>query len=115
MDIETIAFEGWRIVVLDGRFVIKYLGKVRRKLEKIEKRPRPLVAFDLTKTTWMDSGAITLVLNFCKRIRGKSGNLALFGANRDITGIIAIVGLDTKVRCYGSAEDFRRTVLGGAF
>jgi anti-anti-sigma factor len=110
MIIEVKSFENWFIVSLDGKFIVKYLSQIRKAIEPLEKMDLPLIAFDLSATTHMDSSAITLIMNYNKELLLKNGKLVLFGANEDITGIINIVGLDAAVPLYKTQADFELSV-----
>jgi anti-anti-sigma factor len=110
MKTEIKSFENWRIISLEGKFIVKYIAQIRKAIEPFEKMDIPLVAFDLSATTHMDSSAITLIMNYHKRLLFKKGKLVLFGANEDITGIINIVGLDVSVPLYKTHADFELSV-----
>ena len=68
MKTEVRSFENWRIVSLEGKFIIKYIAQVRKVIEPLEKIEHPLVAFDFSATTHMDSSAITLIMNYNRRL-----------------------------------------------
>jgi STAS domain. len=110
MKIDIRSFEKWYIVSLEGKFIVKYIAQVRKVIEPLEKMEQPLVAFDFSATTHMDSSAITLIMNYNRRLVAKKGKLVLFGANEDITGIINIVGLDSTVPLYKTHADFELSV-----
>lgn len=110
MKIDIKSFENWRIVSFEGKFIVKYIAQIRKVIEPLEKMDLPLIAFDLSATTHMDSSAITLIMNYNKLLLAKKGKLVLFGANEDITGIINIVGLDVTVPLFKTHADFELSV-----
>lgn len=110
MKIDIRSFENWRIVSLEGKFIVKYLAQIRKAIDPIENAEHPLVAFDFSATSHMDSSAISLIVNFNRKIVEKKGKLVLFGANEDITGIINIVGLDSTVPLLKTQADFEQSV-----
>ncbi|MFP4162343.1 MAG: STAS domain-containing protein [Chitinispirillaceae bacterium] len=97
----------WHIISLEGKFVIKQLMKIRKILTEIEiKECSPKIAFDLSKTSYLDSSAITAMLNLRKRLLPKNGRFVLFGPNEDILDILSIVGFDKLIPVYSSLETF---------
>lgn len=110
MKTEIKSFDNWRVVSFEGKFIVKYIAQIRKVIEPLEKIDLPLVAFDFSATTHMDSSAITLIMNYHKRLLLKKGKLVLFGANDDITGIINIVGLDITVPLFKTHADFELSV-----
>jgi len=110
MKINTEQWQAWDIVSIEGKFVIKFVAEIRKHLEPLKDRVTPRIALDLTKTTHLDSSAMTLMLNFQSRLKEKNGGMVLFGANDDIMGIITIVGFDSFVPIYRTRPDFERGV-----
>jgi anti-anti-sigma factor len=111
MKINTERWQSWDIVSIEGKFVIKFVAEIRKMLEPMKDRESPKIALDLTKTTHLDSSAMTLMLNFQGRLKEKNGGMALFGANEDIMGIITIVGFDSFVPLFRTRADFERGAL----
>ena len=114
MDIAVTSIEQWQIVALIGKFVTKAISQVNKLFNEFEKAGTVNVALDLSRTTHMDSSAITCLLQFYKRIVIKNGKIVLFGANDDITGIITIVGLDHSVPLCKTKLDFQQNFLSNA-
>jgi anti-anti-sigma factor len=111
MKINAERWQSWDIVSIEGKFVIKFVAEIRKILEPMKDRESPKIALDLSKTTHLDSSAMTLMLNFQSRLKEKTGGMALFGANEDIMGIITIVGFDSFVPIFRSRADFERSAL----
>jgi len=110
VETSTVAWDGWHILAVEGEFVVKYLAKVREHLEEFAKQSTAKVAFDLTKTTYIDSSAITLMLNYQKRLRAQNGNIVVFGASEDAKSIFSIVGLDNSITVFDTREQFEQAV-----
>jgi anti-anti-sigma factor len=110
LKIDTGVWQSWHIITIQGKFVIKNIAEIRKVLEPLKGEGRPKIALDLTKTTHLDSSAMTLMLNFQGRLKENGGNLVVFGANEDITGIINIVGFDSFVPMFRTRADFDRSV-----
>lgn len=107
------AWNSWNIVSIEGKFVIKIVAEIRKVLEPLKDKAKPRIALDLTKTTHLDSSAMTLMLNYQNRLKEKDGGLVVFGANEDIMGIITIVGFDSFVPIFRTREDFERNANNG--
>ncbi len=111
MNITTKKSKDWDLLVLDGKFVVKQLMNIRVVLNEIENREKsPKIAFDLSKTSYIDSSAITAMLNLQKRLGEKNGNFVLIGPNEDITDILSIVGFDKLIPIFPTHQDFERSV-----
>jgi anti-anti-sigma factor len=110
MKISTEAWDSWNIVALEGKFVIKFVAEIRKVIEPLKDLPCPRIALDLSKTTHLDSSAMTLMLNYQNRLKEKDGGMVVFGANEDIMGIITIVGFDSFVPIYRTRAEFERGV-----
>jgi anti-anti-sigma factor len=103
-------WNSWNIVSIEGKFVVKFVAEIRKALEPLKERANPQIVLDLTKTTHLDSSAMTLMLNYQNRLTEKQGELAVYGVNEDIMGIITIVGFDSFVPIYHSRSDFEHGV-----
>lgn len=108
--VSAVVWQSWHIISIEGKFVIKNIADIRQVLDPLKNEARPKIALDLSKTTHLDSSAMTLMLNFQNRLKESGGKLVVFGANEDIAGIINIVGFDTFVPMYRTRADFDRTV-----
>ena len=106
MKISVQSFDAWRIVAMEGKFVLKHFAQIKKSLGSLEQTEGPLVALDFSGLTHMDSSAITLIVNYRQKLASKNGKLVLFGANNDITGILSMVGLDLAVPVFKTAGDF---------
>jgi anti-anti-sigma factor len=108
MEIKTYVWNGWHVLSIEGEFVVKNLVKVREQLESLDKEHPTQVAFNLEKTTYIDSSAITLMLNYRKKLSQKKGAMVIFGASEDVQSIFSIVGLDSSIKLYGSLDEFQK-------
>jgi anti-anti-sigma factor len=103
--ISTRRWKKWQIIAISGRFIIKNLFQIRNVFNEAERNSEKFVAIDLSTTTYLDSSAITIMLNFHKRCTEKGGNLVIFGLNQDIEEIISIVGVDKVVTMVKTIND----------
>ncbi|KMQ51682.1 hypothetical protein CHISP_1439 [Chitinispirillum alkaliphilum] len=98
--------QNWQIVRFQGKFVAKTLNEVRKTLSKIESEGKmKKVVFDLSSTNYLDSSALTVMLNLLKRLNQKEGGeFVVCGPNKEVMEIFSIVGFDKVVRIYPSVE-----------
>ena len=110
MEITVTPYKNWQVVAVNGKFVMKSLSQATRVFDVFEKENQKFIAVDLSLTTHVDSSAINLLLNVYKRIKEKNGQIVLFGANDDITGIIGIVGLESTFQFYKDRMQFEQSL-----
>ena len=108
--ISSEVWNSWNIIAIEGKFVIKFVAEIRKVLEPIKEQAAPKIALDLSKTTHLDSSAMTLMLNYQNRLKEKKGGMVVFGANEDIMGIITIIGFDSFVPIFRTRADFENSV-----
>ena len=105
---KTSTWNGWHIIAINGKFVVKNLTTIRMEFEAVEKKELKKTAIDLTNTTHLDSSAITILVNFYKRVVERGGIIVLFGMNNDIAEIFSIVGIDKVIPMCTSIDDFKQ-------
>ena len=111
MKISTKKQNGWNIVSVEGRMVVREIRNVRKVFESLEKQPAPHVAIDFSKTVYIDSSSITLLINYQKRIWNANGMLVAYGANRDIADIFELVSLNEFIDLYKTRAEFEKAQL----
>ena len=111
MTLNHETFKEWNIIVLEGNFTVSNLYLVRSEFEKLENKPRPLIAVDLLHATNVDSSAIGLLTNFSKRIEKKNGSLVVFNVRDDIEYILKLVNFEDIVRVFPSRADFEAAAV----
>jgi len=92
--ISRLKWNNWFVISITGRFTVQNLVPVRSVFEDADRSGERLIAINFSTTTYLDSSAITILLNFHKRCTEKGGKLVLFGLNPDIEGIVSIIGID---------------------
>jgi anti-anti-sigma factor len=95
-------YNHWCIISITGEFIIQNLFKVKQIFDEVERNNNLRIALDLSNATYLDSSAITTILNFHKRCNAKGGTLVLLRLNKDIEEIISILGIDKYIKV---AED----------
>jgi anti-anti-sigma factor len=104
--IEKEIWNGWTILSIVGDFTVKFLVDIKAAFEGLENAPDSRVALDLSRTLYVDSTAITMMTNFCVRLRQKQGRFVVFGPSEDVSQIFLIVGFDKGVPVYKTREQF---------
>jgi anti-anti-sigma factor len=110
MKLSASRWKSWDIIKIEDEFVVKHLVEIRRFLDGFEKAETRCIAFDLSMTSYIDSSAITLLLNFQKRLLMTNGTVVIFGASEDTRSIFNIVGLDSSIPTYDTREQFESSV-----
>ncbi len=111
MKIETVYTDGWHIVTIQGELILKHLLKARRCLEALESKGAIRIALDLTGTAFVDSSAITMILNLHKRLSSRDGNLSICGVNTQIASVFSIVNLQEAIPVYRDRAQFERECM----
>lgn len=110
MNIDKEKLKDWYILIISGKFVIKNLTSIRKAFEDLEKTGISKVALDLSRVTHLDSSAITILLNYHKRLKTNNGILVIFGPSDDIMNIFSIVGFDNTVQVFPTRKDFEQSL-----
>lgn len=97
MNVNTMTSNDWFVIQLEGAFVVRNIRDIRSVLNKQSSVPGAKIAIDLSNTNYIDSSAITLLVNVNKKIKSSSGEFVVFGANDDIKGIFSIVNLEATI------------------
>ena len=97
----------------DTRYVISLAGEVdlytapefkQQLLDVIAKGARDVVV-DFTRTTFIDSTTLGVLVGGVKRLRAQDGRLALVCSDRNITKIFEITGLDRVFTIYPTRDE----------
>jgi anti-anti-sigma factor len=113
MIINESRFFSWHIIAPCGKLIVKNLTIVRGRFETAEQAQQPLIAIDLSAVTQLDSSAITMLINFQKRIIRKNGHLVLFAPCSDIAELFSIVGIDKSFSICETRDDFEARYASG--
>ena len=97
----------------DSTYVIALGGEVdlytapefkQQLLDVIAKDARDVVV-DFTRTTFIDSTTLGVLVGGVKRLRAQDGRLALVCSDRNITKIFEITGLDRVFTIYPTRDE----------
>jgi len=106
MEISTEQWNSWKIIAMQGKFVLKNSSEIRKALESELDAVHPQIAVDLSKVSHLDSSGLSLLVSIQNQIKEKKGNFVLFGANRDLAEIMNIVGFDHLAPHYADRSEF---------
>lgn len=62
------------------------------------------IVFDFTKTEFMDSSGIGVILNRYKQMEGSGGKVAIYGAGIQVLRVLSIGGISKLVPHYTTKE-----------
>ena len=95
--------------------IIDIAGKIDRLKDSIVlksyvntllERNLHFVAMNLAKVTYLDSGALNVLIYCHNTLRKKSGSLALIEPNEYVRDVLEVVGLNKLVKIYSTEEEF---------
>lgn len=111
MKIKVTRIHDWNVVTLQGQFIVKSIPAIRQQLEMLETSPFSGVVFDMQGVTQLDSSAITLLVNFQRRVLQKERSVILVNLPGDIAEVLSIVGIDKIFRICANFDEFRKLYI----
>jgi anti-sigma B factor antagonist len=100
-----VAGDGAYVIAVAGEADLYSAPELRRELEAaIEAGGRDIVV-DLTKTTFIDSTALSVLVEATKRLRPDGGRLALVCVDQNLVKIFRITALDRLFPLFASRAD----------
>jgi anti-anti-sigma factor len=100
----------WEIIILNGQFVVKSFSILREHFIQIEALQNPKVAVDLTEVIQLDSSALTVLLNFQRRLKEKNGRIVVIGPNSEIKETLFLVGFNMAVPIFATRALFEKGI-----
>ncbi|MCX7725531.1 MAG: STAS domain-containing protein [Chitinispirillaceae bacterium] len=64
------------------------------------------IAMNLAKVTYLDSGALNVLIYCHNTLRKKNGSLVLLEPNEYVRDVLDVVGLNKLVKIYSKEEEF---------
>jgi anti-anti-sigma factor len=64
------------------------------------------IALNLSKVTYLDSGALNVLIYAHNTVKRRSGTLVLIEPNEYVRDVLEVVGLDKLVTIYATQKDF---------
>ncbi|MSR22273.1 MAG: anti-sigma factor antagonist [Gemmatimonadetes bacterium] len=109
-DGEPMAFNvtragGVTVVDVDGQLIVGNRQELKQKvLDELEKGERKFLV-DFTKTGYIDSSGLGVLVSLSKKIREQGGELRLSSLNEDLRTLFELTKLDTLFRIAGSRAE----------
>ena len=107
---------------LNNYHVIDVVGKINRLKDSIvlksfintllEKSITDL-ALNLAKVTYLDSGALNVLIYCHNTLSKKGGTLCIIEPNEYVRDVLEVVGLDKLVKIYPTEEEFTNDKANG--
>ena len=64
------------------------------------------LALNLSQVTYLDSGALNVIIYCHNMLKKKKGNLVLIAPNEYVRDVLEVVGLHNLVQIYNTEEEF---------
>ena len=68
------------------------------------------VAMNLAQVTYLDSGALNVLIYCHNTLKKKGGNLVLIEPNEYVRDVLEVVGLNKLVKIYSTEEEFEHEI-----
>jgi len=92
------------VVEVDGQLIVGNRQELKQKvLDALEAGSRKFL-IDFTKTGYIDSSGLGVLVSLSKKIRDEGGDLRLAGLNEDLKTLFELTKLDTLFAITDSAE-----------
>lgn len=96
---------GVLVIEVDGQLIVGNRQELKQKvLDAIEAGDRKFLV-DFTKTGYIDSSGLGVLVSLSKKIRDEGGDLRLAGLNEDLKTLFELTKLDTLFAISDSAQD----------
>jgi anti-anti-sigma factor len=114
MNISGSEHKGYQIVELVGKIDrLKDSIVLKSHVNTLLDKGHLQVALDLSKVTYLDSGALNVLIYAHNALKRKDGGLVLIQPNEYVRDVLEVVGLDKLVKIYTSDEEFRNDASSG--
>ena len=95
---------GVQVIEVDGQLIVGNRQELKQRvLDSIEAGDRKFL-IDFTKTGYIDSSGLGVLVSLSKKIRDEGGDLRLAGLNEDLKTLFELTKLDTLFAITDSAE-----------
>jgi stage II sporulation protein AA (anti-sigma F factor antagonist) len=98
-----------------GYHIVDIIGKIDRLKDSIvlkshintllEKNIQK-IALNLSQVTYLDSGALNVLIYCHNMLKKKDGKLVIIRTNEYVKDVLDVVGLNKLVKIYGTEEEF---------
>jgi anti-sigma B factor antagonist len=96
---------GVLVIEVDGQLIVGNRQELKQKvLDALEAGDRKFLV-DFTRTGYIDSSGLGVLVSLSKKIRDEGGDLRLAGLNEDLKTLFELTKLDTLFAISDSAQD----------
>jgi anti-sigma B factor antagonist len=107
--------DGLYVISLGGEIDLYTAPEFKQQLIEALQAGARMIVVDLTKTTFIDSTTLGVLVGAVKRLRESGGELSLVCRDQNITKVFEITGLDRVFSIHASREEaLSATIPGGA-
>lgn len=93
------------VVAVDGQLIVGNRQELKQKiLDALESGDRKFLV-DFTKTGYIDSSGLGVLVSLSKKIRDQGGDLRLAGLNEDLKTLFELTKLDTLFAISDSPDE----------
>ena len=93
------------VIALSGEVDLYTAPEFKQQLLDVIAKDAKDVVVDFTRTTFIDSTTLGVLVGGVKRLRAQDGRLALVCSDRNITKIFEITGLDRVFTIYPTRDE----------
>ncbi len=112
MGIKITELKDWKIIEIKGNLVSRKIPGLNKQLEKVKNDENYNIAFDMSEIPYIDSSAITWLINLRSVVTKTGRKLAVFGANSEVKSVFSIVGMEELIDIYPFKEDLLEIIDG---
>jgi anti-sigma B factor antagonist len=105
LDITTEEAGAGVVVALAGEIDLYTCPEFKQELLRVIADGATLVVVDLTKTTFIDSTALGVIIRGVERLKQRDGRLVVVCADPNIVKIFEVTGLNRVFSIYGSRDE----------
>jgi anti-sigma B factor antagonist len=93
------------VIAVDGQLIVGNRQELKQKiLDALETGDRKFL-IDFTRTGYIDSSGLGVLVSLSKKIRDQGGDLRLAGLNEDLKTLFELTKLDTLFAISDSAQE----------
>lgn len=102
--------QGVDIVSINGRLTLIEVSEAREKLKGIAQHGTGKMIIDLSETTFMDSGGLSVLISAFKAIQARKGRLVLAAPSPAIQSLIELTRLQHIFEIFQSTDTAAATL-----
>jgi anti-sigma B factor antagonist len=113
LELETSERDGVSVLTLRGEIDVYTAPRMRQAIVDLVDAGSLNIVVDMGKVDFLDSTGLGVLVEGLKRVRTRSGNLAIVVTQDKIVKIFDITGLNKAFPIYGSLQDALEGAVAG--